>query len=97
MVVDDAGDIIAVAEVHAEEAQHALCRLARTNENDRRIEQMGLFEEQPQDITQTKHREDHEDAEQAYVKTRDDDAFLEKIQKRNTGHDTVKQCIEDFL
>lgn len=45
MVVDDAHDVIAIAEVHAEEAQNAFCRLACPDENDRCIEQMGLFKE----------------------------------------------------
>lgn len=97
MVVDDARDVVAVAEVHAEEAQDALCRLARTNQDDRRIEQMGLFEEEPQGIAQAEDREDHEDAEQADVEARDEHAFLEKIQKCNAGHDAVEQCVEDFL
>lgn len=97
MVVDNPHNIIAVAEVHAEEAQDALCRLARADQDDRCIEQMGLFEKEPQGVAQAEDREDHEDAEQADVETRDDDTFLEKIQKRNAGHDAVEQCIEDFL
>lgn len=97
MVVYDARDVVAVAEVHAEEAQDALCRLARADQDDRCVKQMGLFEKEPQGITQAEDREDHEDAEQADVKTRDDDTFLEKIQKRNAGHDAVEQCVEDFL
>lgn len=97
VVVDDAHDVIAIAEVHAEEAQHTLGRLACPDEDDRRVEQMGLFEEQSHEIAQAKDHEDHEDTEQAYVEARDDDAFLKKIKKRNAGHDAVEQCIEDFF
>lgn len=97
MVVDDARDVVAVAEVHAEEAQDALGRLACTDKDDRRVEQMGLFEEEPQGIAQAEDHEDHEDAEQAHVETRDEHAFLEKIKKRNAGHDAVEQCVEDFF
>lgn len=43
MVVDDARDVIAVAKVHAEKAQDALRRLARADEDYRRVEQMGFF------------------------------------------------------
>lgn len=97
VVIDNAHDIITVAEVHAEETQHTLGRSACPNQDNWCIEQMGLFQEESECVTQAKHGKNHKNAEQTYVETRDDDAFLEKIQKRNTGHDTVEQCVEDFL
>ena len=63
MVVDDAGHIVAIAEVTLEEAQDMLCRPAGTNQDDWLIEEVAPLEDCAQHIAGKKDQQQHQDAE----------------------------------
>lgn len=63
MIVDDAHHIVAVAEVAVEEAQDALGRLARADQDDGLIEQVRFLQEEAHEVAHDEDREDDEDGE----------------------------------
>lgn len=67
MVVDDARDVVAVAEVALKEAQDAFGGAAGANEDDRLVEDVCFLEEEAQQVAHDEHGEDDEDAEQAGI------------------------------
>ena len=67
MVVDDARDVIAVAEVALKEAKDAFGGAACADEDDGLIEDVRFLEEEAQQVAQDEHGEDDEDAEQAGI------------------------------
>lgn len=67
VVVDEADDVVAVAEVIPVIAQDALGRLARADEDDRLVEQMALLDErlgEVADQVEIRHQEDDEESDE---------------------------------
>lgn len=67
VVVDEADDVVAVAEVIPVIAQDALGRLARADEDDRLVEQMALLDErlgEVADQVEIRHQEDDEEPDE---------------------------------
>lgn len=95
MVVDDARDVVAVAEVALEEAQDAFGGLAGADEDDGLIEDVRFLEEDAQEVAHDEYGEDDEDAEEARVDARERDAFLEQEQQDDTAYNTVNDGAED--
>lgn len=96
MVVDDARDVVAVAEVAVKEAQDALGGLACADEDDGLVEDVRFLEEKAQQVAHDEHGEDDEDAEQAGIDARERDAFLEQEEQDDAAHDAVDDGAEAF-
>lgn len=67
MVVDDARDVVAIAEVAVKEAQDAFGGAACPDEDDGLVENVRFLEEESQQVAHDEHGEDDEDAEQAGI------------------------------
>lgn len=95
VIVDEADDVVAVAEVIPVIAQDALGRLARADEDDRLVEQMALLDErlgEVADQVEIRHQEDDEESDE---EARGQQARGGEINDNETGHKAVEHGEED--
>lgn len=96
VVVDEADDVVAVAEVIPVIAQDALGRLARADEDDGLVEQVALLDErlgEVADQVEIRHQEDDEEPDE---EARGQQARGGEINDNETGHKAVEHGKEDI-
>lgn len=95
VVVDEADDVVAVAEVIPVIAQDALGRLARADEDDGLVEQMTLLDErlgEVADQVEVRHQEHDEEADE---EPRGMGACGREVDEHQAGHEAVEHSKED--
>ena len=95
VVVDEADDVVAVAEVIPVVAQDALGRLARADEDDGLVEQMALLDEflgEVADEVEVRHEEDDEESDK---EARRVGACRREVDDEQAGHEAVEHGKED--
>lgn len=95
VVVDEADDVVAVAEVIPVIAQDALGRLARADEDDGLVEQVALLDErlgEVADQVEIRHQKDDEEADE---EARGQGACGREIDDEQAGHKAVEHSEED--
>lgn len=95
VVVDEADDVVAVAEVIPVIAQDALGRLARADEDDGLVEHMALLDErlgEVADQVEIRHQKDDEEADE---EARGQGSCGREIDDEQAGHEAVEHGEED--
>lgn len=95
VVVDEADDVVAVAEVIPVVAQDALGRLARADEDDGLVEEMALLDEflgEVADEVEVRHEEDDEESDK---EARRVGACRREVDDEQAGHEAVEHGKED--
>lgn len=95
VVVDEADDVVAVAEVIPVIAQDALGRLARADEDDGLVEQMALLDERLGEVANQVEIWHQEDDEESDEEARGQQARGGEINDNETGHKAVEHGEED--
>lgn len=95
VVVDEADDVVAVAEVIPVIAQDALGRLARADEDDGLVEQMALLDEFLGEVADEVEVRNEEDDEESDKEARRVGACRREVDDEQAGHEAVEHGKED--
>lgn len=95
VVVDEADDVVAVAEVIPVVAQNALGRLARADEDDGLVEQVALLDEFLGEVTDEVEVRNEEDDEESDKEARRVGACRREVDDEQAGHEAVEHGKED--
>lgn len=94
MVIDNAHHVISIAEVILEEAQHALCRPAGADQDDRPVEEMRFLQEPSHEIAHDEDGADDEDEKKHRINTGEHDTLLEQEEQDDAADSTVNDRTE---
>ena len=96
MVIEDADDLVAVAEISVEEPQHLFRGLARTDQDDGLCQRMRCFQHFQENIPRSVDVEECETTEQDNVEARREQSRLHEVQRQNARDHRVEHRVEDL-